>query len=217
MSIAEKLQTVAENQQKVYDGGFAAGQAQNGYDDGILAGKQAEYDRFWDAYQNNGTLNNYYQAFQNAFWDDDTFRPKYPITCSGGSTNARSICYNATNITNIPVDVIVTGISMQDAFSRCGKLHAIKKLVLNGVTSLVNTFTGCSALENIEIDGSIDVNFNISATAVLTDASVQSIIDHLKDLIGATAQTLTFHATVGGNLSNAQKATITAKNWTLVY
>jgi endonuclease I len=47
--------------------------------------------------------------------------------------------------------------------------------------------------------------------------SVQSIVDALKDLTGATAQTLTFHADVGGKLTDAQKATITAKNWTLVY
>ena len=30
MSIAEKLTTIAENQQKVYDAGFTAGQAQGG-------------------------------------------------------------------------------------------------------------------------------------------------------------------------------------------
>ena len=48
MSIAEKLQTVADNQQKVYDAGFAAGQAAGGdtdaaYNEGYDAGKQAEY------------------------------------------------------------------------------------------------------------------------------------------------------------------------------
>jgi hypothetical protein len=52
---------------------------------------------------------------------------------------------------------------------------------------------------------------------VLSDASIQSIIDGLADLTGATAQTLTLHATVGGKLTEAQKATVTAKNWTLVY
>lgn len=200
MSIAEKLTTVAENQQKVYD-----------------AGKQAEYDRFWDVYQANGTRTNYYQAFQHDFWNDDNFHPKYPINCRGASTNARNLCYNAQLITIIPVDIVVTGISMQDAFSRCLNLRTIKKLVANGVTSWSGAFTACSKLEDITIEGSIDVNFSISATAVLTNESVQSIIDHLKDLTGADTQTLTFHADVGAKLTDEQKATITAKNWTLAY
>ena len=34
MSIAEKLTTIAENEQKVYD-----------------AGQKSEYDRFWDSYR----------------------------------------------------------------------------------------------------------------------------------------------------------------------
>ena len=42
MSIAEKLVTVAENEQKVYD-----------------AGKQAEYDAFWDNYQVYGNRENF--------------------------------------------------------------------------------------------------------------------------------------------------------------
>ena len=46
---------------------------------------------------------------------------------------------------------------------------------------------------------------------------MQSIIDGLKDLTGAESQTLTFHSAVGNKLTDTQKATITAKNWTLVY
>ena len=38
MSIADKLTTIAENEQKVFD-----------------AGKQAEYDEFWDSFQSKGT------------------------------------------------------------------------------------------------------------------------------------------------------------------
>jgi hypothetical protein len=90
----------------------------------------------------------------------------------------------------------------------------IQKLILNGVTRYTSTFAGCSKLENITIEGSIDANFNISATAVLSNKSVQSIIDHLKDLTGATTQTLTFHTDVKitTNQINAAKG----KNWTVV-
>ena len=51
----------------------------------------------------------------------------------------------------------------------------------------------------------------------LSTETIQSIIDGLADLTGGTAQTLTLHSTVGSKLTDTQKATITAKNWTLVY
>jgi hypothetical protein len=54
-------------------------------------------------------------------------------------------------------------------------------------------------------------------SAVLSDDSIQSIIDGLADLTGSTAQTLTLHATVGAKLTQAQKDAAAAKNWTLVY
>ena len=217
MSIAEKLTIVAENQQKVYDAGYAKGRASGGYDDGYEAGQQAEYDRFWDNYQENGTQTNYYQKFTQNGWTDETFNPKYPITCSGESTNGRSVFSNCTKITRIPVPVIITGISAQETFYRCTRLKTITLFSLDGVTSFSGCFTGCSKLENITIEGSIDVNFGIAATAVLTDASVQSIIDHLKDLTGTDTQTLTLHADVGAKLTDEQKASVTGKNWTLAY
>lgn len=78
MSIADKLSTIAENEQKVFD-----------------AGKQEEYDRFWDAFQANGNRVYYANAFSNASysnknliyanWTADTFKPKYPIKPIGAN------------------------------------------------------------------------------------------------------------------------------------
>lgn len=42
-------------------------------------GKQAEYDRFWDSFQQNGTRKKYFYAFAGTGWNPDTFNPKYPI------------------------------------------------------------------------------------------------------------------------------------------
>ncbi len=193
--------------------GLSAG----GYDDGYEAGTQAEYNRFWDAFQQNGNKTNYDQAFAYGHWTDETYNPKYDIVCKTGVA-ARQTFYN-TKITStkVPIRMIGSNMPASGTFAGCSMLKTIVLLELNGVTPYTNTFNLCSALENITIAGSIDTDFNISATAVLTDASVQSIIDHLKDLTGATAQTLTFHATVGGKLTDEQKSTISAKNWTLAY
>ena len=55
--------SLAEKQQQVYDAGVAEGRAQGGYTEGFDAGRQAEYDAFWDTYQLNGTRTEYRSAF----------------------------------------------------------------------------------------------------------------------------------------------------------
>ena len=72
-TVAKKLQTVAENQQKVYDTGY-----NGGYNRGYNEGKQAEYDAFWGVYQQNRQRTDYNQSFGFG-WDDTIFKPKYDI------------------------------------------------------------------------------------------------------------------------------------------
>lgn len=102
MSIAEKLTTIAENEPKVYWAGYIDGDAEGyqygyqdgseqglqigytaGKEDGYAAGQQAEYDRFWDAFQQNGNRTSYGYAFCGASWTKETFNPKYKITPKG--------------------------------------------------------------------------------------------------------------------------------------
>jgi hypothetical protein len=51
----------------------------DGYDSGFEDGKKAEYDAFWDAYQQNGERVHYTGAFAGFGWTDETFKPKYDI------------------------------------------------------------------------------------------------------------------------------------------
>lgn len=78
-----------------------------------------------------------------------------------------------------------------------------------------NSFLYCSALVRMNLIGAITTSFSLSSSPLLDDVSTQNIVDSLAEV--ATAQTLTLHAAVGAKLTEAQKATITAKNWTLVY
>lgn len=106
MSIAEKLTTIAENQQKVYNAGYAAGQAAGGGgtdptptqektvditengkvevtpDEGYALSKvtaNVNVPDFWDVFQENGTRTNYEQCFNGDWWTQGRFNPKYPI------------------------------------------------------------------------------------------------------------------------------------------
>lgn len=79
-----------------------------------------------------------------------------------------------------------------------------------------SAFVGCTLLEEIRfVPSSIFVAFGFANSSLLSDASIQSIIDGLADLTGQTAQTITFHKDVKAKLTETQIATITGKNWTL--
>lgn len=109
-----------------------------------------------------------------------------------------------------------------DTFYRMYALKIIDGTPLNPIKVNGNGFQrfvqNSNALEEIRFaEKSIKQNISFANCANLSDLSAQSIIDGLADLTGQTAQTLTVHKTVGEKLTEEQKATITAKNWTLAY
>lgn len=205
------------------------------------AGKKAQYDAFWDAYQQNGNRTNYNFAFGGVGWTDETFKPKYPIAPVGNAATENT--FYASEITNIPDGLLdfsqatycymtfrrsklVTAPTLDISnctngtswlFGQCGALKEIKTITVSEKVGFDNFAYACPALETITFAGTIGQSLSFQWSPLLSVDSVQSIIDHLKDLTGATTQTLTFHKDVGARLTEAQKATITAKNWTLVY
>ena len=228
MSIADKLFTVAENQQRVFD-----------------AGKKAEWDKFWDNFQNYGERTLYNFAFWREGWTDENFYPKYDMitTAPNGSHNQMFNSCKITDLagrleecgvildttanqyftfmfqyaslmTHIPELNMTNATTVTSMFGRNTALHTIDKMIFaeSGLTKDL-TFSGCTALANIEIGGKIACNFNM-ADCPLTAKSVQSVIDALMDLTGSTTKTLTLSAGVA--LTDTQIATIGARGWTLV-
>ena len=173
------------------------------------------YDAFWDALQDNGNRRKYNWAFFGAGWNDISFNPKYPIIIEGDGTNA----FSQSGIVDTKVSIdLSAATNLNGLFYGLPNLVTIRKLVVSESTPFVaTTFAWSSNLKNIEIEGTIGKSLDFVNSHSLSTESVQSIIDHLKDLTGQTAQTLTLHVSVGGRLTAEQKAAITAKNWTLVY
>lgn len=99
MSAADKLTAIAENVPKVYE-----------------AGKQAEHDRFWDAFQENGNKVDYSNTFRYYTWTDENFRPKYDIR----PTTATSI-FQGNKITDLVK--ILNECNVVLDFSNCKKLY----------------------------------------------------------------------------------------------
>lgn len=111
------------------------------------------------------------------------------------------------------------GENMANLLTTNRKLKTIVGELDFSVTKHTNQlFYLCEKLENVRFKAnSLSIALSLSHSSLLTDESIQSIIDGLADLTGQTTQTLTLHKDVGAKLTDAQKATITAKNWTLAY
>ena len=222
MSIAEKLTTIAENQQKVYDAGYTAGQAAGG-------GGDSYYDEFWDSVQQNGSRTGYVYGFAGESWTDDTFKPKYNIEVSQVNymfyyskiTDLQAALERAgvvLDLSNLSVSFMirpfdssqitrvgevnlahVTG-AINTFFANATKLVTIDNLILSSSNTFgSNMFQNCEALANITIQGEIAKTINFQWCTSLTVDSMKSIILALKDfdgnggtVEGAWTQTITF-------------------------
>lgn len=182
MSIADKLTTIAENEQKVYDKGKADG-------------KKAEYDNFWDNFQANvGTYNN---AFASSLWDDKCYNPKYPI-----DTVQMANCFANAQITDTKVTCKWT-MNSSNIFGGCKKLKTIRTLYPAANLSFSSCFLSCSALENITFDAVISRSINFQQSTKLTVDSMKNIISCLEDFTGTDKEysyTLTLSSTSWANL-----------------
>lgn len=197
-------------------GGYSQAEMEAAVAAATEAGKQAEYDRFWDDYQSNGDVISYQGAFSGKRWNDTTYNPKYPIRCNSGY-GAYQLFFQNSIITDTKVPIELHGSMLNTTFSGCTNLVTIPCLKLINATDGSSAFSNCNKLTNITVDGSIAFDISFASSPLLTAESVDSVIAALTDLTGQTAKKLTVHATVGANMTEAQKATITAKNWTLVY
>ena len=222
MSIAHKLSKAIENTPKVFD-----------------AGKQAEYDRFWDTYQQNGKRTEYPYAFGGRGWTPDTFKPKYDMAVFTGSymfassnlpidlpayleqlgvkldlSAVAAITYMFQSSTVTRVGVIgCIGTSFMACFNNCKKLATIDRMIVKKDLTYTATFDNCTSLQNLTIEGVIGNAMNVSACP-LTHESLMSILNALEAKTSGTFA-LTLGTTNLAKLSDAEKAIATEKGWTL--
>ena len=220
MSIAEKLTQIAENQQRVYDAGFVAGQAQGGGDD------DGSYDEGYEQGKTDAIEN-----LPNGYLKVDPSWTSFNYLCQNRSSIVANLKYSDTangtsfistfqysNVTSIPSLDLRKGTNFNGMFAYASSIQEIGEMDISSATIVSNMFLSCSGLIKVSFTrGCIKLSISFAQSGRLDDASIQSIMDGLADLTGQTAQTLTLHATVGAKLTDAQKATATAKNWTLAY
>lgn len=207
-------------------------------------GKKAEYDAFWDAFQQNGKRTNYAYGFAGEGWNDENFKPKYNIVPTVEITGMFRQC----NIVNLKKCLEDCGIridlwqitSASGAFTNCPKLKVLPKINVSGIPGTTNLFYGCTELETIEeinldantgfnktfynctsltnitVTGDIGQNgLDLSSSTKLTHDSLMSVINALQTKTSGT-WTVTLGSANLNKLTDAEKAIATQKGWTLV-
>ncbi len=129
--------------------------------------------------------------------------------CRGNCDNFASGCTSLIEFNQDTSKVT----SFYHMFDGDTSLETIKTIDGTASQGFASTFLNCSALKNIEITPStIKCNISFGDSPLLTDASIQNIIDGLATV--TSQQTLTLHKNIA--LTDAQKQTINEKGWTLV-
>lgn len=219
------LDDMASGVNDVYDVGYSAGHTEGynqgytegedyGMANGVTLGKSQEYNRFWDAYQQNGNRTNYTQGFSGYGWTDETFKPKYPIIA-----NDARYMFAYVNISNINVRIYIAGTEIRNFFER-STLKNVQEIVLTQPTVSTSWMSYTSGLEEIRItcEGNGCFTENVACTVnTLSHDSLVSIINALQDLV-PLGKTFTWNigSTNKAKLTTAEIAVATEKGWTVV-
>lgn len=109
------------------------------------AGQQSEYDRFWDAFQQNGERSSYAFAFAGDSWNGENFKPKYDIK---PKSTARYMFAHAQKLVGQNIDELLSksgvildtsGITASDGFSNFMQYscpHTMPEIDTTGVSNL---------------------------------------------------------------------------------
>lgn len=155
------------------------------------------------------------QTFNNLFYNCKALESIEQFNVSS-ATNLALLFARSSNLKSID---FVNSTSKVTNFSSlfAGKivLETVKGLDLSSATNVIYMFSGCSNLKNITfVENSIKINFNLGSSSLLSNESIQSLINGLATV--ETTQNLTIHNDVATKLTDEQKATISSKNWNIV-
>jgi hypothetical protein len=100
-----QIQYIDENIPKVYENG-----------------QKSEYDRFWDAYQDNGERESYAYCFSGGAWTPETFSPKWDIR----PKTAPNMFNSASRLTG-SMPELLSSLGVELDFSRCTEFNEFLK------------------------------------------------------------------------------------------
>lgn len=121
-------------------------------------GMQNEYDRFWDAYQENGKRTYYLSAFSGInggnLWDEKLFRPKYDIKPTRADSMFRFMAIKdlETHLNNCGVALDTSNTTHFNLFFGESKCEIIPTIDITGLAdggTTTSMFSGCYSLHTL--------------------------------------------------------------------
>lgn len=217
--------------QEGYNQGYADGQAQGGGDDYLQYATTATFTNLNLFEKSEVELNiPLIQKYASMIVDGVINTTVEHLTINGSNNGTITTALAGFAPTTSTKDTTLKRITFNCDFSKCTRFEGLVsnrnalKIIdgtpidFSSATGIGNFNSGNYCLEEIRIaELSIKVPISFANSGHLSDESIQSIINGLADLTGTTSQTLTFHNIVGARVTEEQKATITSKNWALVY
>lgn len=232
MSIAEKFEVIAD---EVYEKGVL--DSKKAFENAItINGRRISYNRAFSNTDYSGyefshpikPLNDITQMFYACETMTELPKPldfsEILTTCNDAYGNRRGVFGYCRKLKVIP-DLNMRAIGgLEEWFSYCESLETIELLRVNENTiyapSNSYSFYGCKQLQNITFDGVIGQDISFANSPLLTDASLDSIVSHLKDYsIGwvegdGNKATITLHSTVKERIKNTEiENLIKSKKW----
>ena len=226
-NIAEKLTTIAENQQKLYDKGMSDNES-------VL----------WDGVLWDGARTTYMQ-YLFAYWKNEYIRPKYKIVPTASVDHMFYKCKSLKKIeaeyfdfSNVPYvsnvlstsgfgatfnscenlveieDVNLSAANYYQAFAYCYDLEKIANINSQKDSNFTQAFHNCGALKEIRFTGVIGNDLNFAVSPLSLD-SVNSIVEHLYKY-SSGSHVLTFSDYTKTLLTDEIKTEITGKGWSYV-
>ena len=225
MSIAEKLQTIAENEQKVFD-----------------AGKKAEYDAFWDSLQKKGEefIDYGYMFSCREIWTQENIEKVKYKTLKASYVSV--MFSNNSAVTDLSAFSIITSRdrtndvykpTWSSTFYGCSNLVKSPLIHLGEIGSAPNMFGYCASLEELQTfydatfaRGYLTNSLDLHWSAKLNKKSIVGVIEGASP--EQAGQTLTFsleavkkafetsEGALDGNTSSQWLTLIAAKpNWSI--
>lgn len=198
-------------------------QGQTSYDIGFDEGREAEYNEFWDTFQDNGNRYDYNRGFMS--WPNDCYCPKYTIKPKYSNALQETFGYSAIENTLVTIDLSHGTTPLNRSFISASALHTILKLIVVEATTYSQSFQNCIALKNLTIEGTIGQNgLNLQWSVMLSRASIESIMSHLSTTTEALSITLSKTAVdnafrngnvIGSESADWKNLVLSRSKWTI--
>ena len=188
-----------------------------GYAQGVVEGKQAEYDYFWDNLQNYGKRTNLQRFLADTAFEH--IDPKYFVKATNADnlmSSAKAVSVNwekfdlssvsslysafahCANLKSVDTDLAVaneTATFLNAVFRNCTSLVRVQKITAFPSAVWGGSFDKCAELVDITFDGTIGANgLDMHWSTKLSKASIISIINVLSDETSALTVTLSLDA-----------------------